>query len=171
LVEADQAQGARAELLIRAHHDRRLDNGKALRQSLEQAPILGEVTFTSPKTSKRPAREVTQTLQAARVTIQAPRGKATRQRAVTLTALLAQEPSPPKGQEPLHWLLLTTLPVETFEQAVEKLQWYLCRWQIELLFKVLKSGSPRSRRSSSSTSSAWSPRSPSTSSSPGVYSC
>ncbi len=36
--------------------------------------------------------------------------------------------------------LLTSLPVETAEQALEKLQWYLCRWQIEVFFKILKSG-------------------------------
>ena len=29
---------------------------------------------------------------------------------------------------------------ETPEQAIEKLSWYLCRWQIEVYFKVLKSG-------------------------------
>lgn len=139
-VEADQTEGSRAELLIRANHDRCLENGKHLRQSVEQAPILGEVTFTLPKTPKRPAREVTQTLRATRVTIKAPDGKAKRQRAVTVTAVLAKEPKPPKGQKPVHWLLLTTLPVETFEQAVEKMHWYLCRWQIELLFKILKSG-------------------------------
>ncbi len=27
-----------------------------------------------------------------------------------------------------------------FEQAVEKIQWYLCRWQIEIYFRILKSG-------------------------------
>jgi hypothetical protein len=31
---------------------------------------------------------------------------------------------------PLDWLLLTNLPVETPEQAIGKLAWYLCRWQI-----------------------------------------
>ena len=35
---------------------------------------------------------------------------------------------------------MTNLPVETPEEAIEKLQWYLCRWQIEIYFKILKSG-------------------------------
>ena len=30
--------------------------------------------------------------------------------------------------------------VDTPEQAIEKRSWYLCRWQIEVYFKVLKSG-------------------------------
>ena len=28
----------------------------------------------------------------------------------------------------------------TPEQALEKLQWYLCRWEIEIFFRILKSG-------------------------------
>jgi len=32
------------------------------------------------------------------------------------------------------------LPIETAEQAAEKLAWYLCRWQIEIYFRILKSG-------------------------------
>ena len=49
-------------------------------------------------------------------------------------------PHPPADEDPLDWLLLTNLPVETAEQASETLSWYLCRWQIEVSFKVLKSG-------------------------------
>jgi len=59
---------------------------------------------------------------------------------ITFTAVLACEPQPPAGEDPLDWLLLTNLTVETPEQAIEKLSWYLCRWQIEVYFKVLKSG-------------------------------
>ena len=51
---------------------------------------------------------------------------------VEVTAILATEPHPPAGEEPVEWLLLTNLPVETPEQAIEKLQGYLCRWQIEI---------------------------------------
>jgi len=35
---------------------------------------------------------------------------------------------------------LTNLPVDTPAQALEKIQWYLCRWQIEVYFRILKSG-------------------------------
>ena len=51
---------------------------------------------------------------------------------VTVTALLATEPDPPAFEAPLDWLLLTNLTVDTPEQAIEKLSWYLCRWQIEI---------------------------------------
>ena len=47
---------------------------------------------------------------------------------------------PPPGTEPISWMLLTSLPVLTVEPALEELQWYAIRWQIELFHKVLKSG-------------------------------
>ena len=134
------------ELLVRAQYDRVLVDekmpreGRKLREKLDKAPVLGEVTFVLPKTAERPEREVTQSLRAARVTIRAPSGKRHKAPSVELTAVLADEVNPPAGQTPVRWLLLTTMAVENFEQAVEKMQWYLCRWDIELLFKVLKSG-------------------------------
>lgn len=37
-------------------------------------------------------------------------------------------------------MLLTNLPVSTFEEAVEKVSWYCLRWKIEILHKISKSG-------------------------------
>ncbi|EAR22666.1 hypothetical protein [Nitrococcus mobilis] len=39
-----------------------------------------------------------------------------------MSALLAQELDPPAGAEPIEWLLLSRLPVDTAEQAGELLQ-------------------------------------------------
>ena len=41
---------------------------------------------------------------------------------------------------PLAWLLLSTLAVETVDQAEERLAWYGCRWGIEVWHRILKSG-------------------------------
>ena len=51
-----------------------------------------------------------------------------------------RETNPPAGAEPVAWILLTSLPVETFEQACLVADYYACRWQIEIYFKILKSG-------------------------------
>ena len=47
---------------------------------------------------------------------------------------------PPNGATPIGWRLLSTLPVESLEAAVEKVRWYAQRWGIEVLHKVRKSG-------------------------------
>jgi len=78
------------------------------------------------------ARTVHQQIRTVRVTLPAPRRPDRTLPDVQITAILATEPQPPAGEAPVEWLLLTNLPVETPEQALEKLQWYLCRWQIEI---------------------------------------
>ena len=40
----------------------------------------------------------------------------------------------------VSWTLLTNIPVESFQEAVEKVEWYKQRWNIEVYFKTLKSG-------------------------------
>jgi hypothetical protein len=40
----------------------------------------------------------------------------------------------------MEWLLLTTVAVETIEDAIERVQWYSCRWGIEVWHRILKSG-------------------------------
>ncbi len=128
---------AAADWLIRGKHDRKTEQGKKMHGLLSKAPRLGEVVFNLPKgRNNRKARQVTQTLRAVSLTLAPKKGLPP----VTLTAIQAKEERPPKGERPVQWILLTNLAVETLEQAQEKLAWYLCRWQIEVFFKILKSG-------------------------------
>lgn len=135
------AQGRHAEFLIRAVHDRvLLDEQAKLKAHLAAASALGTVTFHLPRAPGRPERLVTQTLRATRVTLKAPRRTGQPLAPVTVTAVLAEEQHPPAGTEPLRWLLLTSLAVETREQVLEVINYYLARWEIELFFRVLKGG-------------------------------
>jgi hypothetical protein len=79
-------------------------------------------------------------LRLARVRVLPPWGKQRRWRPLELTIIHATEPGQPEGRDRLEWRLATDLPVRSPEEAVEKLRWYACRWNIELLHKVLKSG-------------------------------
>jgi hypothetical protein len=129
-----------ADWLIRGQQDRKLTNGKTLRQALNDAPILTETTFDQPSDNGRSARKVHQQIRVARVTLKPPPRPERKLPPVKITALLATEPHPPAGAAPVEWLLLTNLPIDTPEQALEKLSGYLCRWQIEIYFRILKSG-------------------------------
>jgi hypothetical protein len=55
-------------------------------------------------------------------------------------AVYGLEEEPPDGEERVEWMLLTNLPVRSYEDAYEKVLWYGLRWRIEMYFKVLKSG-------------------------------
>ena len=138
-VEAPCPESA-ADWLVRGQHDRALADGGTLRQRLAKAPVLAEMSFDQPGGNGRTARTVRQQLKTVRVTLKAPYRPDRVLTDIEVTAILATEPHPPAGEEPVEWLLLTNLPVETPEQAIEKLQWYLCRWQIEIFFRILKSG-------------------------------
>ena len=121
--------------LIRAAQDRKLADGDTLGDRLAQAPVLGEVCFILPARPTRPGRSVVLTVRAERVTLQPQGGEP-----VTVTTLRAREERAPAGVEPLDWRLLTNRPAETLAAAAELMQWYGCRWTIEVFFRIFKTG-------------------------------
>jgi hypothetical protein len=116
----------------------------------KQAPVrISEhpVAVTgAPATPKRPGtadREATVEVRSARVRIL--RGPQWRKRHcaipwVEVWAVWVREIDPPEGVEPLTWLLLTTLEAGTATSALQVVEIYRRRWQIEGLHRVLKSG-------------------------------
>ena len=44
------------------------------------------------------------------------------------------------GRPRIDWKVITDLPVDSHDDAVEKLCWYAKRWKIEVFHKILKSG-------------------------------
>ena len=50
------------------------------------------------------------------------------------------EPEPPEGIEGLEWILLTSVPTDTLEQAWERVDWYRARWIVEDYHQGLKTG-------------------------------
>jgi hypothetical protein len=88
----------------------------------------------------RSARKAVLTVQAARVRLQAPQRTGKKLAAVDVNVVLAREVNPPPGEEPIEWLLVTSLPIDTVEAVLQVISYYCCRWQIEIYFRVLKSG-------------------------------
>jgi len=133
----------RAEFIIRAKCNRRLAPGAVHSywwEEMQAARPLGKLTFTLSRQVERPARRVTLSVKARPVTFHGARRPGGRLPPVQLWAVYARELKPPKGEEPIEWLLLTSLPVEDFSSACLVVQWYGARWEIELFFRVLKQG-------------------------------
>jgi len=145
---AEQQEGKKAEWLIRAEHNRSLfqDTGKKgqpldhVWEHVGSGQPLGLIEFKLPTRDGLPERTVEQTLYACSVKLRPPQRKGRRLSPVTLTAVFACEKNLPDGVEPIQWRLLTSIPVEDFECAAQLIQWYLCRWEIEIFFRILKSG-------------------------------
>jgi len=127
--------GHPADYLVRAKHDRVLEDGGKLRAEVERQAPLGEVEFALPPAPGRKGRTVVQSLRVARVALARKAGGT-----CEVTAILAREESPPAGEKPVEWLLLTNEAVGTLDGACLRIAWYRKRWLVEVFFRILKSG-------------------------------
>jgi hypothetical protein len=139
----DQAQVAPSNLhvLVRAQHDRVLADQQKLWATLAAQPVEQVRELRLPRAHGQPARTAVVEVRWARVTITAPAvGHKKSWPPLSLSAVWVQESNPPAGVEPLDWMLLTDLPVDSAEAAWEKVQWYCKRWGIEEWHRALKTG-------------------------------
>jgi len=147
------------EWLIRACYDRSLegvDEERGQTAHLRAAVAADAVLFTqritvrgrTPKTDcetrgrrqPRTDRNAEVEVRASTVTLKPPRRPDRRLVPVTVNVVLVRELNPPKGDEPVEWMLVTTLPIKTADNVRTIIQYYTVRWLIEVLFRVLKSG-------------------------------
>jgi hypothetical protein len=131
----------RVHVLVRAQHNRQVQQSdqSKLWSHLSAQAALAALLVKVPRQTSRASRLARLTIRFGPVTLSAPLLKEQKS-ALQLWAVQAQEEQPPAGQKAIVWRLLTTLPVNDAGQAVEKVQWYCQRWQIEMFHKVLKSG-------------------------------
>ncbi len=130
------------DLLVRASWNRKVEHPENYLWSfLESQPVAGQLTITIPRKGNQPARQAELSIRYASVTLHPPkRPKPVELAPITLWAVLAHEDHPPEGAEAVSWLLLTSTSVNSFQEACQRIQWYSCRWLIEIFHKVLKSG-------------------------------
>jgi hypothetical protein len=130
------------DLLVRAAQDRNADDPEGYRwAAMTTAPVAATVTIQRKTRGAQPAREADLTVRWREVTLRPPTSRAKEHLPnVTIWAVWAIERTPPPGAEPVEWLLLTTVPITTTKDALERLGWYALRWGIEVWHNVLKSG-------------------------------
>ena len=128
------------KLLVRAEHNRSLLNEQErLWGYINSRPVSGIQRIRIPRKGNQPSREAELAIRYGVVELKAPTGKRVKG-TLKAYAILALEENAPESTTPLKWMLLTTIPVDTFEESVEKLEWYARRWGIEVYHKTLKSG-------------------------------
>lgn len=59
---------------------------------------------------------------------------------ITVNVMRVWETTPPPGEQPVEWVLLTTDPIATEQQVLKIVDRYRARWTIEEYFKALKTG-------------------------------
>lgn len=126
-------------LLVRAERSRnRQVETESLWSFVGTQSLAGEIRLHLPKRGNRRAREALLNVRFADVELQPP--KKSPLPPVHLWAVHLVEDEPDDGGEPIEWMLLTTVPVMTFEHAVQRAEWYAARWGIEVFHRTLKSG-------------------------------
>lgn len=137
-----------AHWLVRLQHNRLLDGPSGhLLERVGPAPVLGSVTFevkakpadTKERKAARSARTVVQEVRACTVDLKAPRDKE-HLGPIRVTVISAREMHAPEGEDPIDWILVTSLEALTLQQASDLIGYYLVRWEIEVFHKILKSG-------------------------------
>ena len=129
------------KLLVRAERSRKrmVEDHQYLWERMADAPVAGIQQVHVPRQGARPARTAKLEVRFARVVLKPPHRS--QLPAVEVDAVYAREIDPdPALKQPLEWMLITTVPVETFQDACERLKWYSKRWGIEVYHRTLKSG-------------------------------
>ena len=139
----DRPEGV--DLLVRATQNRRVETAEGTLQPLDDhlaaLAVATTVDLAIPPRPGQPGRHATMAVRFGRLHIQPPKHRAhERLPSVVLWGLEVVETAPPAGCQPLRWRLLTSWPIDSAEAAWEAVEWYACRWGIEVWHKVLKSG-------------------------------
>lgn len=147
----------RTDFVVRATHDRVVNtDGERARALLAAQPVILQRTvgINARKGSgwtrdrHHPVREertATLHIMSAPIELQRPTASNATPRGTTppliaMNAVRVVEADPPEGEQPIEWLLWTTLPTDTAAQVADVVDIYRTRWMIEELFKAVKTG-------------------------------
>ncbi|HYK54879.1 MAG TPA: IS4 family transposase, partial [Flavisolibacter sp.] len=130
------------DYVVRSCHNRSLEQGNKLYEQVSTFSEQYRFSVLLPATDKRSAHTAVLKLRYGQVTLK--RNEAKTNQPVPLThtcwAVKVEEDScSVVGKEaPVEWLLLTSHPVQSPEQAMQVIGFYKERWNIEQVFRVLK---------------------------------
>src|SRR5262245_14186490 len=118
--------GERAECIIRAQGNRRLAKRQELRygwEDMQKAGATGRLPVALTRQPDRPPRQVTLRVAVKRVPYNGGRRLGGRRPPVEVVAVYAKACRPPRGEEPIAWLLRTSWPVADVPSACTVVQW------------------------------------------------
>lgn len=140
------------KFLVRACHNRAINKTKRREKPKDKMfdyfcslPISGSVEIDIQCNGDKKYRKASLSLSFGNFTLPPPPSRTKNKDGVVLEnvdlyGVFVNEKHPPKDCDALQWLLITNMSITSLEDAVEKMQWYTKRWEIELFHKILKSG-------------------------------
>lgn len=110
---------------------------------LAAGDVAAKLRIHIPHAGSRKARDTWVELRFSKVEVRPPKRDAKGPPIVLWAVRLSELPPESDTAQPtvpLEWMLLTTVPVETAEDAKTRVEWYAGRWGIEVYHRTLKSG-------------------------------
>lgn len=138
-----EAKKLGADYLIRAAQDRSVMEPEVgtIKTVVSSRQVKADLIIEVSAKKNEPKRKATVSVRYRKVKLKAPKRPGQEPLpALIVYAILIREESPPADMTPVEWLLLTNVPVNNVQDALERVEWYCQRWQIEIFFKILKSG-------------------------------
>ena len=131
---------AGCDLIVRAAKDRCLDDGGRLFAHVDKAKVAGRAELEIGAIPGRVARSAELAVRFEKVSLKRPSNAVERDLPATVDLMIVdvREETPPAGITGVHWRLLTTHTVETADDAIMIADLYRRRWQIEQVFRTLK---------------------------------
>ncbi|MBI2890744.1 MAG: IS4 family transposase [Nitrospirae bacterium] len=137
--EVCRAQGV--NFVVRASWPRALESHEgSVRDAVAAAPVRGGFELTLRARPGQSARRACLDLRACEVEIRGPWRPDRRCDPMGLNVVEVREAGAPPGVEPIHWVLLTSRPIETLDQVHRVVGFYSRRWWVEEYHKALKTG-------------------------------
>ena len=137
-----QVPDERTELIIRSRDNRRLADGSRLDEALEQVQTITEISIPiiGDLRKEKKNRIAQVAIKICQVDIQKPEKvkDASLPKQIRLYALEAKEINPASKSDNIHWRILTTIKLNTKEDALSIIMRYKQRWYIEQLFRLTK---------------------------------
>jgi hypothetical protein len=142
---AATCQQKNLHVLVRAGQKRNTTEDQDWMEQVRQTPVIGTQTVTvrarqaktktakSPRSRSREARTAEVEIRKATIELCRPDyGDQRLPKTVRVNVVLVAEANPPEGADPICWMLVTTLPIETDEDVQRIISSYCTRWQIEV---------------------------------------
>ena len=127
--------------IIRCAQNRRIDDALTkAHEAVRNQPVLCRKEILVPRKTGVPERHAQVEVRSLQVTLVPDLEKYPHAWPMTWNLVEVWEPAPPPGVESVHWLLWTLEPAATAAEALEVVRKYTCRWPIEEVHLVLKSG-------------------------------
>lgn len=127
--------------IIRCAQNRKIDDPLVkAHEAVRSQPVLCAATVVVDRKGGVPQRHAVVQVRSLTVDLVPDLEKYPHAWPMTWNLVEVWEPEPPAGTEPVHWLIGTREPAATATEALEVVRKYTCRWPIEEVHLVLKSG-------------------------------